>query len=133
MMLARRALPVARSVQRPFESTASELLFSQEVQQHKPARRISMDVKVKKVSDREMDDLERQVPGQARKATLSAFIRALSVSQRGVLCIDAGDLVRVWSDGRKTVVAKAKPRRKVTVGEVITVRRVEGQTAGGRA
>lgn len=92
-----------------------------------------MNVKAKKVSDPEMDALERLVPSQARQATLSAYVRALSVSQRGVLRIDAGDLVRVSRDGSKIVVAKAKPRRKVTVGEVITVRRVEGQTAGGRA
>jgi hypothetical protein len=92
-----------------------------------------MKVKAKKVSDREMDAMELLVPGQARKATQSAYFRALSVSQRGVLCIDAGDLVRVSHDGSKTVVAKAKPRRKVTVGEVITVRRVGGQTAGGCA
>jgi hypothetical protein len=36
-------------------------------------------------------------------------------------------------DGSKTVVAKAKPRRKVTIGEVITVRRFDGQKAGGGA
>jgi hypothetical protein len=92
-----------------------------------------MNVKANKVSDPEMDALERLVPGQAMQATLSAYFRALLVSRRGVLCIDAGDLVRVSHDGSKTVVAKAKPRRKVTVGEVITVRRVEGQTAGCRA
>jgi hypothetical protein len=57
----------------------------------------------------------------------------LSVTQRGVLRTDAGDLVRVASDGTKTVVEKAKPRRKVKVGEVIIVRRSEEQAAGGRA
>jgi hypothetical protein len=92
-----------------------------------------MNEKANKVSDPEMDALERLVPAQARLATQSAYTRALSVSRRGVLCIDAGDLVRVSYDGSKTVVAKAKPRRKVTIGEVITVRRVDGQKAGGGA
>lgn len=92
-----------------------------------------MNVESKAVADREMDALERLVPAQASAATQSAYIRALSVSSRGVLCIDAGNLVRVSQDGSKTVVAKAKPRRKVTVGEVITVRRVEGPAAGGCA
>ncbi len=92
-----------------------------------------MNTKAKKVSDSDVEALERLVPGKAKKATLSAYVRALSVSQRGVLRIDAGDLVRVSRDGVKTVVAKAKPRHKVKVGEVITVRRVEGQVADSRA
>lgn len=92
-----------------------------------------MNAKAKKVTDPEMDALECLVPRQARLATLDAYFRALSVTQRGVLRIDAGNLVRVSRDGSKIVVAKAKPRRKVTVGEVITVRRVEGQTAAGSA
>lgn len=117
----------------PFEITASELSCKRKVHQRMLARRVPMNVKTKKVSDREMDALERLVPGQAKAATLSAYVRALSVSQRGVLRIDAGDLVRVSYDGSKTVVAKAAPRRKVKVGEVITVRRVEEQTVGGRA
>ncbi|AGE25399.1 MULTISPECIES: hypothetical protein [Pseudomonas] len=87
----------------------------------------------KQVSDREIDALELLVPAQARKATLSAYFRALSVSQRGVLCMDEGSLVRVSQDGSKTLVAQGKPRRKVKTGEVITVRRVEEQTVGGRA
>ncbi|RMT78236.1 hypothetical protein [Pseudomonas viridiflava] len=92
-----------------------------------------MSKNVKSVSETEVDDLERLVPGKAKQATLSAYLRAVSVTQAGVLRTDAGDLVRVASDGTKTVVAKAKPKRKVKVGEVITVRRVHGQTAGGWA
>ncbi|WWG67884.1 hypothetical protein VRB21_09680 [Pseudomonas poae] len=60
----------------------------------------------KQVSDREIDALELLVPAQARKATLSAYFRALSVSQRGVLCMDEGSLVRVSQDGSKTLVAQ---------------------------
>ncbi|MNT84004.1 hypothetical protein D3C72_2239610 [compost metagenome] len=50
-----------------------------------------------------------------------------------MLRVDSGDLVRVSPDGNKVFVAKAKPRRKVKLGEVITVRRVEGKAALGRA
>ncbi|BCT34216.1 hypothetical protein L2088_20015 [Pseudomonas protegens] len=83
-------------------------------------------MKAKNVSDRELDALERLVPDQAKNATQTAYVRALSVSPHGVLRIDAGDLVRMSPDGSKTVVAKAKPRHKVKVGEVITVRRIDG-------
>jgi hypothetical protein len=94
---------------------------------------MQMSVKAKKVSDSEVDDLERLVPDRAMDATLSAYFRAVSMTQSGVLRTDAGNLVRVARDGSKTVVAKAKPRRKVTVGEVITVRRVGAQAASDRA
>lgn len=82
------------------------------------------------VSDHELDALESQIPDQAWVATHTAYSRALTVSPQGVLCVDAGNLVRVFQDGTKKVVGKAKPRRKVKVGEVITVRRAEGKTAG---
>ena len=85
------------------------------------------------VSEAEVDDLERLVPAKARDATLSAYLRALSMTQAGVLRTDAGDLVRVAKDGTKTVVAKARPKRKVKVGEVIAVRRINAQRAGGCA
>jgi len=85
------------------------------------------------MSEPELDALERLVPGQAREATQSAYARALSASPQGVLCIEAGNLVRVARDGSKTVLAEAKPRRRVRVGELIIVQRVEGQTANGRA
>lgn len=97
------------------------------------AGRISMKKEAKKVSDREIEALELLVPSQASKATHSAYFRALSVSQRGVLCIEAGNLVRVAQDGSKIIVEKAKPRRKVTVDEVITVRKVDRHAAGGCA
>jgi hypothetical protein len=83
--------------------------------------------------DPEMDVLEDMVASQAMKATHSAYIRALSVSRDGVLCVKGGELVRVAADGTKTRVANAKPRRKVAVGQVITVRRMETKTADGRA
>ncbi|MGV8180320.1 hypothetical protein [Pseudomonas aeruginosa] len=91
-----------------------------------------MTVKAKKLSEKEIEAMERWVPVIAQSATKLAYVRALSAS-KSVLRIDAGDLVRVSLDGSKSFVAKAKPRRKVKVGEVIAVRRVDGQAAGGRA
>jgi hypothetical protein len=90
-----------------------------------------MSIKAKKLSDKEMEALERQIPDLAKMATMSAYARALSVSG-SVLRVDSGDLVWMSLDGSKTFVAKAKPRHKVKVGEVITVRRVEVQTTSGR-
>lgn len=92
-----------------------------------------MSMKTKNDQNLAIDALESLIPEHASKATHSAHIRALAASARGVLCVDAGELVRVSQDGSRTVIAKAKPRRKVTVGEVITVRKVEAQTADGRA
>jgi seryl-tRNA(Sec) selenium transferase len=83
-----------------------------------------MTVKTKKLSSKEIDALERQVPELARIATKAAHARALSISE-SVLCIDSGELVWKSLDSSKTVVAKAKPRRKVKLGEVVTVRRIE--------
>lgn len=77
------------------------------------------------VSESDMEALERAVPALAQKATLVAYARALG-SRGEVLRVAAGDLVRVSSTGVKTIVDKAKPRRKVTVGEVIAVRRISG-------
>lgn len=89
-----------------------------------------MTTKPNAVSDQELDALESQVPNQARAATYIAYSRALAANPQGVLCIDAGNLVRVFQDGKKTIIAKAKPRHKVKVGEIITVRRVEERTSG---
>jgi hypothetical protein len=66
------------------------------------------------------------IPDLAQRATETAYSRALLVSD-SVLCVDSDDLVRISLDGSKTFEAKAKPRRKVKVGEVITVRRIDDQ------
>ncbi|WP_341522077.1 hypothetical protein AABC73_00985 [Pseudomonas sp. G.S.17] len=89
-----------------------------------------MTAKPTKLTDREIDALERMVPVLAKLATKAAYYRALSASN-SVLIIDSGDLVRVSPDGSKTFVAKGKPRRKVAVGETITVRRLEGKKTKG--
>jgi hypothetical protein len=80
------------------------------------------------VSEPDMEALERTVPALAQKATSVAYVRALG-SRDQVLRVDAGDLVRVSASGVKTLIAKAKPRRKVTVGEVVAVRRMGGVEA----
>ncbi|MFJ4345698.1 hypothetical protein [Pseudomonas sp. NPDC089401] len=83
-----------------------------------------MAVKAKSVTEHELDALEASIPELASEATHAAYLRALKVSQRGVLRTDDGHLVRVSAEGAKTIVAKAKPRRKVKVGETISVRKV---------
>ena len=86
--------------------------------------------KVKSSAESDIDALEQEVPRWASEATYSAYLRALLVSQMGVLHTDDGNLVRVSPDGVKTIVARAKPRRKVKVGEVITVRTAKEKPAG---
>lgn len=81
-----------------------------------------MTARTEELSDEEMDALERQIPELARIATKAAYASALLVSE-SVLVVDSGNLVKVSNDGSKTVIAKAQPRRKVRVGEVITVHR----------
>ncbi|QVM89590.1 hypothetical protein JYG34_16345 [Pseudomonas entomophila] len=92
-----------------------------------------MVAKARKLSEQALDALERQVPRHASEATHSAYLRALQANQQGVLCIDEGELVRVAADGARTVLDKARPRRKVKVGEVITVRKVDDGTTDERA
>ena len=75
-------------------------------------------------SDAEIETLERLIPSQARKATHEAFIHALIASPKGVLCIEAGYLVRRLPDGTRIIQSKAKPRRKVNVGQVVDVRKI---------
>jgi len=83
-----------------------------------------MAAKAKQANETELDALEQLIPECATEATHSAYLRALQSSRHGVLRTDDGHLVRVAADGSKTVVAKAKPRRKVNVGEKISVRKV---------
>lgn len=90
-----------------------------------------MIVEIQKFSDTEIELLEQQVPNLAKLATNIAYARAFLVSNR-VLRVASGYLVWESSDGTKTVIAKAQRRRKVNMGEVISVRRLGGEKAGGR-
>ncbi|AXQ48733.1 hypothetical protein N8H41_18115 [Pseudomonas vlassakiae] len=83
-----------------------------------------MAAKAKHATETELDALEQLIPDCATEATHSAYLRALQVSRHGVLRTDDGHLVRVAADGSRTVVAKAKPRRRVNIGEKISVRKV---------
>lgn len=87
-------------------------------------RYLPMAAKAKQATETELDALEQLIPDFAAEATHSAYLRALQVSRHGVLRTDDGHLVRVAADGSRTVVAKAKPRRKVNIGEKISVRKV---------
>lgn len=85
-----------------------------------------MSLKADKISNQEMDALEREVAIQAQRATSTAYRKALAVSRRGVLRVEDDQLVRVSKDGTRTIVAAAKPRHKVKIGQVMMVRRIEG-------
>lgn len=80
-----------------------------------------------------MEASDFMIANKAMEATRCAYARALQLSSQGVLRIKNGDLVRVLSDGTTTLVRKAKPHRKVTVGQVVTVRSVKSQMAGHSA
>lgn len=79
-------------------------------------------------TDAELDALELQIPDVAKTATMTAHTRAVMVSS-SVLTVHAGNLVRVFADGSERFIAEAKPRRRVTIGEVVQVRRLDSETA----
>lgn len=89
-------------------------------------RPFAMPAKAKKLTEQQLDVLERQVPLHASEATRQAYLRALQGSGEGVLHTDGGELVRIDAQGARQVVAKARPRRKVDVGQTISVRKVQG-------
>lgn len=80
-----------------------------------------------------MEAPDFMIATKAMEATRCAYARALRLSSQGVLRIKNGDLVRVLSDGSTTLVRKAKPHRKVTIGQVVTVRSVKSPMAGHSA
>lgn len=75
------------------------------------------------LSEKAMENLEGHIPEMAAGATYAAYVRALA-SGHTVLRVRGADVVESSADGTHRVVAAAKPRRKVTVGEVIKVRRL---------
>lgn len=85
-----------------------------------------------RLKDVELDALERQIPDLAKTATMTAYARALTMND-SVLSVHAGNLVRVFADGSKKFIAEAKPRHRVTIGEVMQVRRLDGKSADGSA
>ncbi len=77
----------------------------------------------KTLSEKAIQNLEAQIPDMAAGATHAAFIRALAAGHT-VLRVEGSHIVESKADGSSRVVGEAKPRRKVTVGEVLKVRRV---------
>lgn len=82
-----------------------------------------MPAKKKALNEKEIAKLESMIPEVAVSATRSAHFRALSTGM-AVMGVLGQDLVETSADGSVRVVGKAKPRRKVTVGQVVTVQRM---------
>lgn len=75
------------------------------------------------LSDRAIDYLEALIPEQAAAATHTAYVRALAAGHT-VLRVEGSNVVASHADSHQ-VIASVKPRRKVTIGEVIKVRRLD--------
>ncbi|MBC9252816.1 hypothetical protein A9179_21335 [Pseudomonas alcaligenes] len=80
------------------------------------------------LSERTVEVLEAQIPALAACATHAAFIRALAAGH-AVLKVEGTHIVEVKGDGSMRVVGETKPRRKVSTGEVVKVRRISAQTS----
>ena len=77
----------------------------------------------KALSEEAIQNLEVQIPDVAAGATHAAFVRALAAGHT-VLMVEGAHLIESKADGSIRVVGEAKPRHKVTVGEVVKVRRL---------
>jgi|ACQI01.1.fsa_nt_gi hypothetical protein len=67
-------------------------------------------------TEAELDYLEKMIPELAESATKKAHLDALSRGQ-SVTEISDGKLVSVAPDGSKTVIADAKPMKKIAINE----------------
>ncbi|MFK7698475.1 hypothetical protein [Pseudomonas caspiana] len=74
------------------------------------------------LSDRAIEYLEALIPELAAGATHAAYVRALAAGHT-VLKVEGSNVVASCAEGQQ-VIASIKPRRKVPVGEVIKVRRL---------
>ncbi|WP_237142614.1 hypothetical protein [Pseudomonas citronellolis] len=77
----------------------------------------------KLLSEQEIQNLEDEIPAVAADATRTAYLRAL-VAGHTVMKVQGTYLVESKADGSEIIVGNAKPRRKVSVGHAIQVRRV---------
>lgn len=77
----------------------------------------------KTLSEEAISSLEAHIPEMAAGATSAAYFRALAAGHT-VLQVQGTNVVALDADGTTRIVAKAKPRRKVTVGKVMKVRRL---------
>lgn len=78
---------------------------------------------IKKLSEEAISNLETRIPEMAAGATSAAYFRALAAGHT-VLRVQGTNVVESHADGTVRVIAPTKPRRKVTVGQVIKVRRM---------
>lgn len=76
----------------------------------------------KRLTKREIRNLEDEIPAVAADATHAAYLRALAAGHT-VMKVQGNYLVETKADGSAIVVGNAKPRRKVSVGHAIQVRR----------
>ena len=75
------------------------------------------------LSEKEIETQEGYIPFVAASATRAAHFRALT-SGLSVLQLKGGNFIEARADGSITEVGKAKPSRKVTVGQIVSVRRL---------
>lgn len=73
------------------------------------------------LSDEAIEKLETCIPQVAAGATYAAYVRALAAGHT-VVRVEGANLVATSADGAVEVLAPAKPKRKVAVGQVIRVR-----------
>lgn len=85
------------------------------------------------LSEKEIEQQEGYIPVVAASATRAAHFRALTSGLK-VLQTRGANLIEASADGSITVVGKAKPKRKVIVGQVVAVRRVsQNESTSARA
>lgn len=72
------------------------------------------------LSEKAIQNLEALIPDLAAAATRAAYNRALA-SGHAVLRVEGCQIVAVTAEGITRVVGEVAPRRKVSVGEAITV------------
>ncbi|MCV4265709.1 hypothetical protein [Pseudomonas capsici] len=76
------------------------------------------------LSEQAITHLEGQIPSVAEGATRAAYVRALAAGHT-VLKVEGAYIVASQADGSTRVVGDVKPRRKVTVGASLKVRRMD--------
>lgn len=77
----------------------------------------------KRLTEQEIRNLEDEIPAVAAGATRRAYLQALAAGHT-VMKVQGTYLVESKADGSEIIVGNAKPRRKVSVGHAIQVRRV---------
>ncbi|MDF3843030.1 hypothetical protein P3W55_15060 [Pseudomonas citronellolis] len=79
----------------------------------------------KHLTEQEIRNLEGEIPAVVVGATRAAYLQALAAGHT-VVKVEGRCLVESKADGSTIVIGYVKPRRKVSVGHPIRVRRVGG-------